>query len=230
MNRCLCMRVSLVLALGFIFAGTGMLSYFTRPVDGSVLLGYGLPRREIRVIVPAYSREEVNGRIETLEENGDFARVLDMYGEIAGDRDLASSILERARAHRVPVNLLFALIQTESDFDPHAKGKFGEIGLMQLHPATFVKVIKKRGTNYLWPRETNLEFGVRHLTRLNERKGDWDLAVYRYNGRGEKALAYLLKIQRLEKDLDRRFSEAFNGALAPPAGAGGRVARRPREQ
>lgn len=229
MNRCWCTRVSLVLAFGFIFTGSGALSFFTRHIGGSVLLGYGLSLRGTRVVVSPYAREEVNSRIETLEGNGDYPRVLAMYGEITGDRDLASSILEHARTYLVPINLLFALIQTESDFDPLAKGRHGEIGLMQLHPATFAKVIKERGANYLWPRETNLEYGVRHLVHLHERKGDWDLAVYRYNGRGEKALTYLLKIQRLEKDLDRRFSEMFSGALALPSEAGGGVARRPME-
>ena len=81
MNRCSCLRVPLALALGLIVAGFGTLSIITKSVDGSVLLGRDLPRREVRVIVPVFAREEVNGRIETLEGNGDYARVLE---QIAG--------------------------------------------------------------------------------------------------------------------------------------------------
>lgn len=55
-------------------------------------------------------------------------------------RELASQHVEaQSRAYRVPVELVEAIIEVESNWSPHAVSSKGAVGLMQLMPATAVR-------------------------------------------------------------------------------------------
>jgi hypothetical protein len=169
------------------------------------------PRLEIVYLhVPALTREAVNFRIRTLQAEGEGDWVESLYAEVAGSGELAGAILEQALSAGVPVNLVFAVIDQESHFEPRARGLAGEIGLMQLLPSTFAAVIDAHGEDHLWSVENNLRWGVHYLDTLRGRTDDWDRAVSRYNGRGEAALSYLLAVQRTEKRLDSMFNAALD--------------------
>ncbi len=71
----------------------------------------------------------------------------------------------------VPVNLAFAVIKCESNFDPKAESDVGALGLMQLTPETFEWVQGKMGVTVedrdaLLDPETNIRAGI-YLLKLN---------------------------------------------------------------
>jgi hypothetical protein len=93
-------------------------------------------------------------------------------------------IAAAASQHGVDVDLVRAVIQVESDFDPLARSSKGAQGLMQLMPerARILGV-----TNAFDPRQ-NIFAGVRYLRQLLDQFGDVSLAVAAYNA-GENAVA-----------------------------------------
>ncbi|TPV95848.1 MAG: hypothetical protein B7733_07735 [Myxococcales bacterium FL481] len=110
--------------------------------------------------------------------------------------------------HGVPRYLTFAVMQTESRFDPGVTSPAGAKGLVQLMPATAKSVASKAGIKLrrrqLYDPATNLDLGMRYLARLIERTGDPAaapvLAVPSYNA-GAGSVARWIR-ERPDWDLD----------------------------
>ena len=87
-------------------------------------------------------------------------------------------IAEHARTNGVRPDLVRAVVQVESAFNPYAKSPKGAMGLMQLMPAT----MKQYGvTNPFDPAE-NVRAGVAYLRQLLERyQNNEELALAAYN-------------------------------------------------
>lgn len=82
-----------------------------------------------------------------------------------------------SRAYQVPVELVEAIIEVESNWSPHAVSPKGAVGLMQLMPATAVRF----GVRNRFDIEDNIRGGVAYvawLIRLFD--GDLRLAVAAY--------------------------------------------------
>jgi len=93
-------------------------------------------------------------------------------------------IREGARLYRIPEELVRAVIKCESDFDPRAVSPTGAQGLMQLMPATALRMQVRDAFD---PRE-NILGGTRYLRVLaNTFSGDLELTVAGYNA-GEAAV------------------------------------------
>ena len=89
-----------------------------------------------------------------------------------------------ARAEGLNSDLLRAVVETESNFDPNAVSKKGAVGLMQLMPET----ARDMGVSDPFHPAKNLEAGARYLKRLIDRyEGELTLALSAYNA-GEKAV------------------------------------------
>lgn len=90
----------------------------------------------------------------------------------------------------VPINLAYAVIKCESNFDPNAVSDVGALGLMQITPETFEWVqgkmkVEVEGTDALYDPETNIRAGI-YLLKLNLTDFDsteFALAAY-HAGRG----------------------------------------------
>jgi soluble lytic murein transglycosylase len=85
-------------------------------------------------------------------------------------------------AHAVPPLLTFAVMQTESRFDPSAVSFAGARGLLQLMPETAATLAGEAGIELgaddrLHDPRVNLELGIRYLGRLAARWGGSDAAV-----------------------------------------------------
>ena len=85
-------------------------------------------------------------------------------------------------AHDVPPFLAFAIMQTESRFDPGATSWAGARGLIQLMPATAKDLAKQAGLadfnpENLYQPSLNLDLGTRYLGNLVRRFGGDDAAV-----------------------------------------------------
>jgi len=93
-------------------------------------------------------------------------------------RELAAQHVEsHSRAYQVPVELVEAIIEVESNWSPRAVSPKGAVGLMQLMPATAVRF----GVRNRFDIEDNIRGGVAYLAwliRLFE--GDLRLAVAAY--------------------------------------------------
>jgi len=96
---------------------------------------------------------------------------------------------KKANKYGVPLNIVLAIIEKESSFNPKAynKNKDGteDVGLMQINFQHNKKLMKEYGVNSpeeLYEPELNVELGVRILYENFKRYGSWELAVKAYNG------------------------------------------------
>lgn len=113
------------------------------------------------------------------------------------DTKFAIEIKQAAEKHGLPPELVRALIRKESGFDPYAKGKAGEIGLMQILPsgavADWARVNQKKvpSGSQLYNVKLNLEIGCWYLGRaLNKWKNyrcGTELALAEYNAGAKNA-------------------------------------------
>ena len=93
-------------------------------------------------------------------------------------------IREAAALYQIPEDLIRAVIQVESDFDPRAVSPANARGLMQLMPETAERMLV---TDIFDPRQ-NIFGGVRYLRVLaNLFNGDIELTIAGYNA-GEAAV------------------------------------------
>jgi soluble lytic murein transglycosylase-like protein len=87
-------------------------------------------------------------------------------------------IAEQARANDVRPELVRAVVQVESAFNPYARSPKGAQGLMQLMPAT----AEQFGVKNAYNPEENVRAGVAYLRQLLDRYDDDEvLAVAAYN-------------------------------------------------
>ncbi|MDE1158274.1 MAG: transglycosylase SLT domain-containing protein [Neorhizobium sp.] len=92
-----------------------------------------------------------------------FAAPDDVTKRMVRHLHYAALIEKYAAMNGVPVELATAVIQIESNFRPTVRGSAGEIGLMQVKPAT-ARLMGYRGSDYgLFDPETNIRFGMKYL-------------------------------------------------------------------
>ncbi|MES2965632.1 MAG: lytic transglycosylase domain-containing protein [Bdellovibrionota bacterium] len=85
--------------------------------------------------------------------------------------DLTRVLIHDARASRFDPVFILAIIQTESSFNPNAIGGAGEIGLMQIKPATAEWIANKEGIEWLgkdslFDPMINIRIGIRYFAYL----------------------------------------------------------------
>ena len=89
-----------------------------------------------------------------------------------------AAITEHARRQQVAADLVRAVIQVESAFNPVAVSSKGAMGLMQLMPAT----ARELGVRNPFDPDQNIRGGVAYLRRLLDRyDGNVELALAAYN-------------------------------------------------
>ncbi|MFK0384435.1 MULTISPECIES: lytic transglycosylase domain-containing protein [Rhizobium/Agrobacterium group] len=118
--------------------------------------------------------------------------------------DYSDLIVKYAKRYGVPVNLAHAVVSVESKFNPKARGSAGEVGLMQIKPAT-ARMMGFRGTaKALYDPETNIRWGMQYLATAHQLGGGEVCGtILRYNaGHGAKRMnpvskRYCGKVQAL---------------------------------
>jgi Soluble lytic murein transglycosylase and related regulatory proteins (some contain LysM/invasin domains) len=121
-------------------------------------------------------------------------------------RPYANLIASYARSHGVPVSLAHAVVRIESNYRPNARGRHGEIGLMQIKPATARMMGYSGSAKGLYDPETNIKYGMKYLATAHKLGGGTTCGtVLKYNaGHGARKMnpvskAYCGKVQRLMK-------------------------------
>jgi hypothetical protein len=79
--------------------------------------------------------------------------------------DLAELIRRHAERHGIPPALAEAFIGTVSQYQTGASGRFGEVGLMQIHPAAAKQHGFAGGVLDLYEPVQNIQYGMAHLAR-----------------------------------------------------------------
>lgn len=95
---------------------------------------------------------------------------------------LRNLVAAAARKHGIPVDLAHAVVEIESNYNPKARGRHGEVGLMQIKPATARGIGYTGSTKALYDPKTNLEWGMRYLAMAHSKAGgDLCGTILRYN-------------------------------------------------
>ena len=112
-------------------------------------------------------------------------------------------ISKHAARHGVPVSLARAVVRIESNFRPNARGRAGEIGLMQIKPATARMMGYSGNAKGLYDPETNIRWGMKYLAQAHRLGGgDTCGTLLRYNAghaatrMNKVSAAYCAKVKR----------------------------------
>ncbi len=112
-------------------------------------------------------------------------------------------IARHAQKQGVPVALAHAVVRVESNYRANVRGSAGEIGLMQIKPATARMMGYSGSAKGLYDPETNIRFGMKYLAKAHQLGGgDTCGTILRYNaGHGAKRMnkisaAYCAKVKR----------------------------------
>jgi soluble lytic murein transglycosylase-like protein len=81
----------------------------------------------------------------------------------AGGGQYSAIIARYAASYGVPVSLAKAVIKIESNYRPNMVGGAGEIGLMQIKPATARMMGYTGSAKGLFDPDTNIKFGMKYL-------------------------------------------------------------------
>ena len=90
-----------------------------------------------------------------------------------------------AEEYRVPREVVYAVIHTESSFRIEAQSHAGAIGLMQITPDTFdwlkLKMGERLDIGTLYDPNVNIKYGTYFLSMLYSEFNSWEVALAAYN-------------------------------------------------
>ncbi|WP_411032644.1 lytic transglycosylase domain-containing protein [Shinella sp. BYT-45] len=132
----------------------------------------------------------VVGKLKTFRSTTGYPRAENPLAAGLKSASYSSLIQTYAKTYGVPVDLAHAVVRIESNFNAQARGSAGEIGLMQIKPAT-ARMMGYRGTaKGLYDPETNIKFGMKYLAMAHELGGGTTCGtILKYNaGHGAKRM------------------------------------------
>jgi soluble lytic murein transglycosylase-like protein len=166
---------------------------FTADVDQTKTASVGKRKRPELIAV---ARKGVKG------DAGEIVAEAKAGGKVGGGQ-YGALISRYAATYGVPVALAHAVIRVESNYRANARGKAGEIGLMQIKPATARAMGYSGGAAGLYNPETNIRFGMKYLAMAHQLGGGSTCGtILKYNaGHGARRMnpvsaAYCRKVQR----------------------------------
>ncbi len=101
-------------------------------------------------------------------------------------REVARTIVAEADRLGLDLDLVLAVIHTESGFHNFARSPVGALGLMQIMPETGEMLAKElnvdwQGPDTLFDPIVNVRLGTHYLAYLHKKYGSWDRALAAYN-------------------------------------------------
>lgn len=130
------------------------------------------------------------GRLKTFKSTTGYPRAENPLASGVKAAGYSRIIQTYARSYGVPVALAHAVVRVESNFNPKARGSAGEIGLMQIKPATARMMGYRGSAKGLYDPETNIKFGMKYLAMAHELGGGTTCGtILKYNaGHGAKRM------------------------------------------
>ena len=172
--------------------------YSWRDASGHLVLA-NAPRTGEGQIVPSYPVSKSETIRTTSRVASDRVRMYD------------GLIIENARKHDVRPDLVRAVVQVESAYNPYARSSKGAAGLMQLMPAT----AQQFGVKNAFSPEENLRAGVAYLRQLLDRyENNEELALAAYNAGPNAVDKYGEKVPPYAET--RNYVARINGITARP--------------
>ncbi len=110
-----------------------------------------------------------------------------------------------AQQNGVPVNLLYALINHESGYNPNATGAVGERGLAQINPPSFPNVSGSQAYHPVFA----LNFAAQKLRQRFNQYGRWDAAVAAHNS--PVAAEFLARTGKWKTAKSKSYTQAILG-------------------
>ncbi|MFA6153781.1 lytic transglycosylase domain-containing protein [Mesorhizobium sp.] len=89
----------------------------------------------------------------------------------AADGQYSAIVARYAASYGVPVTLAQAVIRIESNYRPNMVGSAGEIGLMQIKPATARMMGYSGSAKGLFDPDTNIKYGMKYLAMAQDLGG-----------------------------------------------------------
>jgi len=132
-------RHILIGLVGLATLGVLLLSLYVSFTSGAEY-GAAQAKRQTAAAIEAHRTVEAK-TMEWIVRRNPAATIVDF-------QNFPAALLAEARGAEIDVRLLVALIDKESEWNPRAVGRAGEIGLMQVMPATAALVAKARGWKY----------------------------------------------------------------------------------
>jgi hypothetical protein len=117
--------------------------------------------------------------------------------------NIGEIVARHARANGVPLELAHAIVWAESSYRINVRGAAGEVGLMQIMPATADLMGYRGSIKDLFHPETNIRYGMKYLGGARKRSdGTVCGTILKYNaGHGAKRMnpisaAYCRKVEK----------------------------------
>ena len=124
---------------------------------------------------------------------GGVFELLCLGGErLSHPRKYEDTVAKYAAEYGVPEAVVYAMLKVESNFDSTMQGKSGEIGLLQLTPALYIRLATEAhdaemNAAALYDPDTNIRYGTMYLSLLYTKYGMWS-TVYAAWYAGEEAV------------------------------------------
>lgn len=109
------------------------------------------------------------------------ARLISFSSEYDISVNLVRDILDAAEAYDIPPEIAFRLVETESEFKPHAVSPKQAVGLTQVLPSTAQALSPSVSRADLFDPRKNLALGFQYLRLLHNRFGVWETALIAYH-------------------------------------------------
>jgi len=161
--------------------------------------------RDFTVSAPAVRSTRFGGDASLLVGGGNVSSSRTTTEKAAGftGKPYQNVVAKHARAAGVPVALALAVVRVESNYNPRARGRAGEVGLMQIKPRTARGMGFSGSTSALYDPDTNLKWGMKYLAGAYKLAGgDTCGTIMRYQGghyakrMSRVAVGYCAKVKR----------------------------------
>ena len=189
-------------------------------IDGLLHFGlYNMIYPRIVAVYPSISAEEALRIARMLADEGRYADSIRVIRfslknqedaatkeqlELLYPRPWQEIVSKYAAEYRLPEYLLYALVRSESFFQPQVVSGAGAVGLTQLMPATASDIAKKlKVTDYsLTDPEINIRFGAYYLAEMIRRSDNRIMpACFAYNAGISRVRGWQKKAQGLPEDI-----------------------------
>ena len=189
-------------------------------IDGLLHFGlYNMIYPRIVAVYPSISAEEALRIAHMLADEGRYADSIRVIRfslknqedaatkeqlELLYPRPWQEIVSKYAAEYRLPEYLLYALVRSESFFQPQVVSGAGAVGLTQLMPATAADIAKKlKVTDYsLTDPEINIRFGAYYLAEMIRRSDNRIMpACFAYNAGISRVRGWQKKAQGLPEDI-----------------------------
>lgn len=123
-------------------------------------------------------------------------------------KKIIKSIIKESKAYGIDPAFIASIIQTESSFNPEARGLAGEVGLMQLMPSTAKEIAERLKIRWQGPKTlldpiNNIRIGTAYVSQL---RGFFENKPNRYISAYNIGPGKILRMSTSKKDLPKFYS------------------------